>query len=311
MELRNGTVVGLHTVPPEARPAFEEGVSLVLERWTALCLAIDQEWGGANSKQKAQQLYADILNWFYSNKEHYADDLEVDLEEILLSDFNCETEDGSPLEVAKQLVQFHRECLQGDFSLIERLRRIPPAIASACVRERVDRDGTVLDEEGGSANREDDDMDMDQAPPAIPLEPKGPIIDEDGFELVQPKGLAGAALLRIGAQKAEALGLESVEFPDVRPPQAVAEALAKNKAKFQEAEETFNNSDFVKNLRDKSDANRASNRKALQDKYCYRQAEMGVGDCAGLQLIPGMTKNGKQKTPGWLAKVLGKGEAEK
>lgn len=29
------------------------------------------------------------------------------------------------------------------------------------------------------------------------------------------------------------------------------------------------------------------NARKIADKYCRRQAEMGVGDCAGLQLIPG------------------------
>lgn len=43
----------------------------------------------------------------------------------------------------------------------------------------------------------------------------------------------------------------------------------------------------------------------LLRRYCYRQAEMGIGDCGGLRYIPGMTKSGKQKTPEWLQKVLG------
>ena len=47
------------------------------------------------------------------------------------------------------------------------------------------------------------------------------------------------------------------------------------------------------------------NKKAISDKYCQRQGEMGVGDCGGLRFIPGATKNGKQKTPEWLAKILG------
>jgi hypothetical protein len=41
------------------------------------------------------------------------------------------------------------------------------------------------------------------------------------------------------------------------------------------------------------------------NRYCYRQAELGIGDCGGLRLIPGMTKSGKQETPEWLQKVLG------
>ena len=45
-------------------------------------------------------------------------------------------------------------------------------------------------------------------------------------------------------------------------------------------------------------------RKELADKYCRRQAEDGVGDCAGLRLIPGATRSGKQKTPGFLKGLL-------
>lgn len=38
---------------------------------------------------------------------------------------------------------------------------------------------------------------------------------------------------------------------------------------------------------------------------CCRQAELGIGDCGGLRLIPGMTKSGKQRTPQWLQDLLG------
>ena len=138
MELRSGIYKGLHGVlPQQARPQFEEGVNLLFSRWTALCLAIDNEWGGRNSREKAEQIYNDVLHWFYNHKgavlqlaavaetlavckvaahscaslledtgrrslchaEHYADDLEVDLQDILLQDFNLEAQDDSCREV--------------------------------------------------------------------------------------------------------------------------------------------------------------------------------------------------------------------
>ena len=40
---------------------------MVLQRWTALCLAVDNEWGGRESRQKAEALYQDVLAWFYDN----------------------------------------------------------------------------------------------------------------------------------------------------------------------------------------------------------------------------------------------------
>ena len=94
--------------------------------------------------------------------EHYADDLEVDLQAAMLQDFNAELEDDSPREVCSlqplilgrscmgetcllralsrftnaglctqrqchmqvsiTLVSFHQECLQGNFGRLQQLR---------------------------------------------------------------------------------------------------------------------------------------------------------------------------------------------
>lgn len=68
MELRSGIYKGVHGVlPVQQRAQFEEGVNLLFSSWTALCLAIDNEWGGPSSRQKAEQLYQDVLDWFYSH----------------------------------------------------------------------------------------------------------------------------------------------------------------------------------------------------------------------------------------------------
>ena len=41
----------------------------------------------------------------------------------------------------------------------------------------------------------------------------------------------------------------------------------------------FEGSDFLKGLRERSEANKEKNKKDIFNKYCQRQAEMGVGDC--------------------------------
>jgi len=56
---------------------------------------------------------------------------------------------------------------------------------------------------------------------------------------------------------------------------------------------------------ERSEAGRDVRQKELRDRYCMRQAELGIGDCAGLRLIPGATKSGVQKRPEWLDKLLG------
>lgn len=83
-------------------------------------------------------------------------------------------------------------------------------------------------------------------------------------------------------------------------------SLSENqRQKLADADDAFAKSDSLKKLLEKSAANAAKNKREVANKYCYRQAELGIGDCGGLNLIPGMTKNGKQKTPKWMADMLG------
>ena len=62
------TPSGPAPLPQEARPYFEEGARLLFSRWTALCLALENEWGGANSREKGQWLLQEAVQWFYRNK---------------------------------------------------------------------------------------------------------------------------------------------------------------------------------------------------------------------------------------------------
>ena len=67
MRLRS-TAAGRNTMQQETRPVFEEGAALVLSKWTALGLAVENEWGGRNSRQKADDLIDEAIEWFYSRK---------------------------------------------------------------------------------------------------------------------------------------------------------------------------------------------------------------------------------------------------
>ena len=87
MELRSGTVVApspqkqtqtqiQSQSQPETRPLlsaeglgmFHRGVGLLLSRWTALQLAIQNSWGGSSSHIKAQQLHDDVVSWMAQPK---------------------------------------------------------------------------------------------------------------------------------------------------------------------------------------------------------------------------------------------------
>jgi hypothetical protein len=81
MELRSGSVVGqekptsssasstvVGRLTNEAIAVLGEGIRLCFLRWTALQLAVENEWGGHTSKLKAQQLQSDVLSWFTRSK---------------------------------------------------------------------------------------------------------------------------------------------------------------------------------------------------------------------------------------------------
>ncbi|KAK7322467.1 hypothetical protein VNO77_25848 [Canavalia gladiata] len=117
---------GCRVLQAESKNVFIEGIGLVMNRWTALQMAIENEWGGRSSRLKAQQLAADVLSWFTQTKGPlYIDDLETILDEGMLS-LNTEIEDNSIQDVciyvAETLMVVHEECLQGNYRSVQILR---------------------------------------------------------------------------------------------------------------------------------------------------------------------------------------------
>lgn len=52
----------------EAAAQLRDGISLVLSRWAALRMAIENEWGGRDSNQKSQQLGDSLFNLLTQSK---------------------------------------------------------------------------------------------------------------------------------------------------------------------------------------------------------------------------------------------------
>ncbi|KAL3573603.1 hypothetical protein D5086_024216 [Populus alba] len=106
---------------------FREGIRLILSKWSALQLAVENEWGG-------QPLYID--------------DLESILDEAMLS-LNTMIEDGSVEEVAEKLMIMHEECLEGNYSSIQKLRDEGPRMgAHQHVKQAVEDDDDSEDSDG-------------------------------------------------------------------------------------------------------------------------------------------------------------------
>lgn len=55
----------------ESGSIFREGIVLVLSRWSALQIAVENEWGGRDSRRKADLLASEIFNWFAQSTGTY------------------------------------------------------------------------------------------------------------------------------------------------------------------------------------------------------------------------------------------------
>ncbi|CAI9767595.1 unnamed protein product [Fraxinus pennsylvanica] len=95
---------------------LQEKISKLLSQWTALQMAVQNEWGGCDSLEKSEQLASDVFSWLFQSKGELlqVEDLENLLHERLLLSFNTEIEDGSIEEVAEQLMIIREDHLHGN-----------------------------------------------------------------------------------------------------------------------------------------------------------------------------------------------------
>ncbi|XP_038716840.1 pre-rRNA-processing protein TSR2 homolog isoform X2 [Tripterygium wilfordii] len=153
-----GAGVLFRPLSEEAVAPFREGIALTLSKWSALQMAVENEWGGRGSRSISEQLNSDILSWFTQSRDPlYIDDLENILDEAMLS-LNTMIEDGSVEEVAEKLMIMHEECLEGNYTSIEKLRHaIPQRVNHQHIRQ-------VANDEDDEDDDEDDRMEDDDGP---------------------------------------------------------------------------------------------------------------------------------------------------
>ncbi|CAI9273523.1 unnamed protein product [Lactuca saligna] len=177
-------VVPVH-LTVEAVNELREGIDLLLGRWSALHMAIQNEWGGCETRQKAQQLALDIYHWLIRPAEAlYVDDLENLLDDFMLS-LNTEIEDGSIEEISENLMIIHEECLEGNFASIERLRQSASQAANHRMQVVTGDDDDDNDEESDSSSSSGDvPMDMEDGVDHLSVDEPGrgptPMVDADG-----------------------------------------------------------------------------------------------------------------------------------
>lgn len=167
---------------------FARGVIAVLHAWPALRLAVQESWGGPHSAEKRTWLASTIVDAFEKLPldEEQVEDL---LWEAMVDEFEAEIDDGSPRVVAENIVNMWKAARDGNTEEIVKLEATADRLARTQLstkQQAGNGDDEWFDEEG-SAEDEGGRPDGPQLLPPPPLEEKQPVVDEEGFQLVQKR----------------------------------------------------------------------------------------------------------------------------
>ena len=181
-----------------AQAKFELGVAVSLFNWPALTLAVQNQWGGADSEGKREWFAGAVSDLFVTRPDTDLEDVETVLLQVMLDEFEINVDDDTALDVAKQIMRLRQATLKGDFSEVDALYNAWSAKKDkdrndVSIFRRLDRgddaDDTDWDSDDDDEEDEDEDVEMnDIVPPSRPKAEKAvPEVDEDGFTKVVGK----------------------------------------------------------------------------------------------------------------------------
>jgi len=108
----------------EIQQLFEDAVSTILDRWTALSLAITNGWGGQEGESRKNELHKYICKKFVEEQEIDADELMQELNEFLLEQFHTDAQDDSCAQVAAHITLLATQLREGVVDEALRLTRM-------------------------------------------------------------------------------------------------------------------------------------------------------------------------------------------
>nr|VDC66249.1 unnamed protein product [Brassica rapa] len=159
----------------DEKAVLNEGIGLILSRWTAMRAAVDNGWGGRDSHLKAELTVSNVLDYFIRLKlsDYFTlvssfflvdptmgfDGL-TDILENGLNELNTLADDGSLEEVTETLLDLYYECLEGNYQRVEKLRVTSSQTSAKVVKVS---NGNDEDEDDEESDDEDDDEDTEMS----------------------------------------------------------------------------------------------------------------------------------------------------
>lgn len=172
---------------------FELGVSMMVYKWEALEVAVANSWGGPSSAEKRDWITAIVVDLFKSEKIVDAATIEETLLYAMIDEFDTNVEDESTVPIAVGIIDIYKQCQVQDYSTVEQLytkwvekqNSGESAKVITIEEDPLNPDASSCDEgdeEDEDEGEGEEDIEMNDQPSS------GPVVDEDGFELVQKEG---------------------------------------------------------------------------------------------------------------------------
>jgi pre-rRNA-processing protein TSR2 len=177
--------------PSEISAQLDLGISLILNSWPSLTLAVQSNWGGPESAEKRDWLCGAIADLFVSRPETDAADVEEVLLQVMTDEFDVVVDDGSAGEIADRICELRAEVMSGEFRRVRTLwedwkakggdKGMKNTLFRRVETGEEDQETDGEDEDG--EDDEDEDVDMEDAPALSqpPRERIEPEVDDDGF----------------------------------------------------------------------------------------------------------------------------------
>ncbi|KAN0030317.1 hypothetical protein ACTA71_010079 [Dictyostelium dimigraforme] len=170
---------------------FDQSVVRIFKEWTALQLAIANEWGGRTTSERAEDMRQDILDLFLMGKQVYSDQIEKILDECLSQDLNTVAEDDSCRQVANLVIQCYNLAIKGAYNdMVALLGPETASVIGSCIKgagndSDDEIDGTESEMGDDEMMEDDDNMNDDNNNNNKPKKYSEP--DEDGWVTVNSK----------------------------------------------------------------------------------------------------------------------------
>ncbi|GIJ82661.1 hypothetical protein Asppvi_001170 [Aspergillus pseudoviridinutans] len=181
--------------PTTAAAYLDLGITLTINNWPALTMAVQSNWGGPTSSDKRDWLCGAISDMINERPETDALDLEDVLIQVMNDEFDVVVDDESAAPVAAQIMAIREQTARGEFGFVQELwetwqkkaQQKGNNVAAAFKRVEAEDDEDTDDEE--DEDEDDEDVDMGEAPALVraPRERVEPEVDEDGFTKVVGK----------------------------------------------------------------------------------------------------------------------------